>query len=198
MTTEKKKRMPKPAMTAETRHIVDSLLPLLAVEIDSISDNKLLKMAQRPIGDAIGYRTADDEQLKLKTAGIKHFRETVLGIQGMIRGREDMTAWVNESLRPIRAFSPSWQNGLRLFRVDVEGKSLVQDETRWPEMIRGYWVFIVAISFQRNDFFWPEMSNGEFFIGACPRCGKIFEKPRGDSVFCGKYCASEGTRKQYT
>jgi len=39
-------------------------------------------------------------------------------------------------------------------------------------------------------------ANGLYYIGACPRCLKMFLKPRGDSVYCGKYCATEGTRKK--
>lgn len=36
--------------------------------------------------------------------------------------------------------------------------------------------------------------NGLFWFGCCPRCAKLFQKRRSDSVFCCTYCASEGTR----
>lgn len=42
----------------------------------------------------------------------------------------------------------------------------------------------------------PGLAAGRDWIGACPRCGKVFEKKQANAEYCGKYCATEGTRKK--
>ncbi|MFZ2957690.1 MAG: hypothetical protein WA705_12440 [Candidatus Ozemobacteraceae bacterium] len=44
-----------------------------------------------------------------------------------------------------------------------------------------------------------ELDNGEnalYYVGMCPRCGKVFEKKRGDQVYDCSLCQKEHTRKK--
>lgn len=70
--------------------------------------------------------------------------------------------------------------------------------SKWPERIRAWGASMVIRIFSggigvrlRNgdlDTIEPSDAPASWFIGACPRCGKIFEKKRGDQEFCSRAC----------
>ncbi|NLI77475.1 MAG: hypothetical protein GX442_13665 [Candidatus Riflebacteria bacterium] len=189
-----KRRTPKPTPTPETAAVVRDLVPLLAHDVDGLTDDTLLTLARPAIETAVGYREAGEESPAfLLGIDTDHIRETVVGIQQMIRGREEMGAWIEEATAPIRPKCERWGPAGRLYKVDVAGRSASQAGGWWAVMFRAFWVDAVARSLARNDIRQP--ANGEAFFGACPRCGKVFAKRRGDQEYDRPTCQKEHTRK---
>lgn len=111
-------------------------------------------------------------------------------IDGQDRPSENATlvAWMKTALAKMEMV-PLWA-GKGHSRVDYRpvglGKgSLADDFLLWLHGFRGSLILTASEAFSA----WVgEQSNGEFYVGACPRCRKIFEKKRGDQEYCSGAC----------
>lgn len=93
-------------------------------------------------------------------------------------------------------YPPEWVNQTGTAKEALVG--------HWPKIIRAWGVHLVVEAFKSNMSEKDKITlsrtgkvsgrlilTGKAYIGACPRCGKVFEKPRADSLYCGKYCMHE-------
>lgn len=198
MTTEKK-RTPKQTMSAETRFVLEELLPVLKEDIDKLDDRELFRLTIEAATAATGLRSASedlDEQILDIFYGIdpEFHRETVKGIQDMIRHSGDRREWANEALKWVVPTVDSWNQDRQLFYLASNNFRYEKDSENRAWMIRGWWVFQVAKAFDAQHPYRP--SNGAVFIGVCPRCGKIFKKNRSDQLYDRELCQKEHTRKK--
>lgn len=62
----------------------------------------------------------------------------------------------------------------------------MKKRTNWHELLRE----IVVNGADPKTFL-------KLFVGKCPKCGKVFDKPRTDQEYCGKGCRDADKQMEY-
>ncbi len=172
MTTEKKKRTPKPTPTSE--------ILFLQLLLKTYNIRGFLQGHGYP--DAISHGTR--EMLLITHRFIREYE--LLRVEKSEEKKELLFAKFGETVHLLEKFASS----IRF--------SFIAASRKVPEPILGYNVYCpdqkkeqdaLVAYFLLKTFSGPNPP-GPHYIGACPRCGKIFEKKRGDQEYCGKACAS--------
>ncbi len=179
-------------MSGETRFVLEELLPVLATDPDSLDDKTLFALTLDPSEAALGVSGCGDtvkERIGNTFYGgfdTAFHRETVKGLQDMIRHSGDRKEWACEALEWVVPTVVSWDKNRQLFQLAPKNFHYEKDPVKRAWLIRGWWVFQVARAF---DAQYPgKPSNGAVFIGNCPRCGTIFKRKNTRQVFCRDYC----------
>lgn len=200
MTAEKKKRIPKPTITIETSFVLKELLPVLAVDPSNLGDQELFRLILKPAEAALGLRGADDsieENINNIFTGhdLAFHRETIKGLQDMIRHSSDRREWVREALKWVAPTVDVWNRERQLFTLSPVNYRYERDPQNQQKMIRGWWVFQVAKAF---DAQYPgRPSNADFYIGTCGNCQKIFVKSNPKKKWCNDTCRyADGKRQE--
>jgi len=204
---EKKKRTPKPTMTPEISAVIASIpfLNFTWKDQHRIANEEALLDVFRPMVRELLFNHDTIDQVKDRTRWaddfepMNHVRETQIISSAIIRDlskeagpKSTPPQWLHEaetaldSLRVLVLLNPT--------KLVLEPRISKEDRHTWRVIAKAARTLLIKnilTSFHVGGA-------GTDYIGCCPRCGKIFEKPRADSVFCSKYCASEGTRKKYT
>ncbi len=191
MTTEKKKRILKPKKTADVILLL-KILPLIERDPDFLSDEDFFAYADKLSIDLLSFPSPSFENAKQVFRNIRTIIQETSGIQCKEEAVDSVLNWLIASKHNHRQ-----QPDPHKYRYSLSSGIGIVKQNRYPPP-QGRLVddpltekdIMEAVS---NAF---ENGPGKFFIGACPRCKKIFEKKQSNSIFCGKYCATEGTRKK--
>ena len=199
MTTEKKKRTPKPAMTPEVRTVIASIpfLNFTWKDQHRIANEEALLEVFRPVVQELFPGLLSADQIKARTLWVDdsepmtHVRETQIISASILRDlakeaepKRPPPEWLNEA----QAALDSLRVRLRLFPAKMVIEPSIADEDRntWrliAKTARTLLIKSVVSAFQADGA-------GPFYVGACPRCGKIFEKKQANAAFCSYSCGS--------
>ncbi|MBP7632855.1 hypothetical protein KBA41_01700 [Candidatus Ozemobacteraceae bacterium] len=206
MTTEKKKRMPKPAMTTEVRTVIASIpfLNFTWKDQHRIANEEALLEVFRQVVQAVIPTLDTPESIKDATRWadesepMRHVRETQIISSSMVR---DLVTGRASKMPPPEWLSDA-QDSLDSLRVRIlnspiglviDPKIEEKDKHTWRLIAKRTRTLLIK---DILTSFIPGGAGLEY-IGACPRCGKIFEKKRGDKVFCSPACLSASMQKRY-
>lgn len=222
MTTGKGKRIPKPTRTDEVGILVDLYLPFLGA-----ADQKAMLEAAVGIGQyfdslsvvskldpSTGRWTQDDRteqnidlaRNRWTTSDFSDMQETAGWLKRAIKqalhgqpATEEAQAcarWLESNAGFVTLHVDHWGGhgaimaGLGYPRgwshkTDISG-FIVE---HWPKIIRSMGAYLTVEGFRNGA--WA-------FIGACPRCGKVFSKKRSDELYDRKTCQVQATKGNAT
>lgn len=225
MTTEKKKRAPKPAMTPETpkrsvkppmidatRWLIEKALPVFEGYSDSWADHEAYHAAEtlNPIFDEDYPMEKGFVPLILdavrwgKTLLQEVLRALAMNINECATSQDKVKFYrelggkhARELVKEGRAVIDRTLPTVQSWHVNSNGKVCLATvpETRCENIGDYYKALIADGIFRAVDSKTGE--NALYYVGCCPRCGKIFEKKRGDQEYCGRACATASAQKTY-
>lgn len=123
-----------------------------------------------------------------------NYRET-----GLAGANESLEGWINRSLSKMAPIVSWTKNNSQIKFKSYDYNKLPGKGTQADifnselDGFRGRLIMIISESFSTWN---GEKANGIFFIGCCPRCGKIFEKKRNNQEYDRNTCRNEFTRKK--
>lgn len=198
---EARKRVPKPPMSESTRWLIEKALPVF----DRFSEDWGLEEAWEATDE---LRSVFDAETPLEYSRLPHILESIKWGKAFLREvllalRMDRKAC--KTAREIAEFH-------RMLGGSV-GKEMLVEANRviaeaFPKgfdfSTRGWTRVLLApkgITNITDDFFKAVIAdhvlkafnvetgeNGLYYIGICPRCGKVFKKQRGDQDYCSRGC----------
>ncbi|MBF0548185.1 MAG: hypothetical protein HQM08_27360 [Candidatus Riflebacteria bacterium] len=189
MTTEKKKRIPKPAISKEIDLLV-KLLPLIEKDPSNFSDTKILNHAKKIKLEVCDFYYDDNcslDRLKWVLHTIRTIIKVVSGITCSKEELDDVTSWLCEKDKStfprIYDVSPSGIVEREMIDMDKILKLPLNTIRREDLVDAVYKAFAVG-------------GIGELYIACCPECEKVFRKFRKDQGFCSKKCADNVSKKR--
>lgn len=202
MTTGRRKRLPKPTKTWQVQALID-LVPFLNADPETLLPTAkawLNKYAITP-GRWEGklWNTTDDlslESLESIRENLKRFMKPAYGLPITIT--RTIEEWTTEASSGI---TEEFQ-----LRSDAIFSTWIPRNrgTGWQiRLFKGLATLAIKDSLGCNLAFLhgdvekqqANLCAGRAYVGICPRCGKVFVKPRMNAEFCGKTCA-DTTSKQ--
>lgn len=200
MTTEKRLYKPKPI--PEVRFILEFLIPLFGgFDIQkkfkehfgqgnffnqlqkAYNQSLTVLFGNHPIEKITSWRASPEVERELPTI--------LANAQDMIRAcvwqdkikMKNFSEWANSSVQPLMTLVGQGKNGYIFVNIAL-GQYSPGEQVR---LFRATIARHIAKAFQDNER--RAKINGIVYIGACPRCNKIFKKTRSDKEFCSKQCA---------
>lgn len=201
MTTEKRKRIPKPAPWKETVSL------LSWVECLNASTDQEMRAAIEHITKELDV--PDDPRfpemrnpypiLKAKE-NFDYMRETITFLRDLFRAfargqwRDDEQKEQLHSLLqrifPGPTVSEDMRSGANFFLATaLSPKNIMDPKTNPCENLRGRLALTIAEAFRDG--------NALIYSGECPRCGKIFERKQKNAEYCSKACGGADRMKRF-
>ncbi|HNV68734.1 MAG TPA: hypothetical protein PKO06_03485 [Candidatus Ozemobacteraceae bacterium] len=128
---------------------------------------------------------------------------------GQLREARDFTkqaiasfVWTPGPFRfPSELAFKGWQDDVGSLRFNVRLDFSSQTVERYPEFpAPGRWGELMTMLRALLMFLVLDAAQDEvlsLYLGYCRKCGKVFEKTRGDQEYCSKACKSATTQKRY-
>ena len=220
MTTEKKKRTPKPAMNRGVAVIVPLLtLPADAPLQDLLAAGEIaLTLATGDLPEdlrewlVLGTKEWNSPDTETKLRKISRMGQAMVGFSyGTVKRFENRAVYheIVDTIQQIR-LNLLLGHGTMVLMPFFSGeppKSGWLDESFeagslakavGDRIIRTPAQFVKTRLYQLERAFpyylakeWETLS---FYVGACPRCGKVFEKKQANAEYCSKSCANMDSR----
>jgi hypothetical protein len=201
------RRRPKNEPNNYTRLIIDAL-PFLNIAGDAnVNDlaRSVAPFAAQIHENAPMDAFAEQAVMTWPAGCIEHLRETARNCADMIRvaiikGLEPadrhLEAWINATL-PLVSGTVRWKRA-GLTHVNKATITRNAPPKQWAALIRSHLARFIVDAFTRNDTLMIEGDHGNAFrfIGACPRCKKLFTKRRANQEYDRGTCRREFSRKR--